>query len=1080
MMTENLSRVVFGLGLTLVFAGCQVADWFSESNAPRGLTAEYRENPCGIDVAAPRLGWKLAPGRDVAQAAYRVVVASTREKLARDEGDLWDSGRVESARNVGVAYAGAPLATSRRAFWKVKTWSAAGEESAWSTPAEWTMGVMRPADWTAKWIGPAACTRPDEDFGAAQWITAPVNKKGMVLLEYSFDFDGAKPGEFVEMVHAGVSQHDINVNGRPFNRWSGHIHDWRYLRFRDMTPWLVKGRNKIEVRVFPDKPCGAKEPIDPIRHHAPKGVRAFLAKIILPDGRTLVTGKEGWTSPDGAVAELGSVRAPAWGKDMVLRAENASPAFAKSFTIKKPVASAVLHVTGVGFYEASLNGGKIGEKVLDPSPTAFDHRVLYSTYRLDQSLRQGENELRILVGHGWYDMRAVATWNFETSPWRDFPRCIAQLEVVYADGTREVIATDRSWRQVKSPLGHDDVFEGEVIGAWNPRMPDLEKTVVRAEEVPAPRGRLVSEAQPGAQIMRTFRAKRVQPVGEGAYVIDFGENVAGWARLTLRGQRKGDVVSIRYDERVNEDGTPAAASVRDGLNDFEFSNELKAAGPGLECRKIDVHFRYTASQRACAVDAAFQTDRFICAGAAVETYEPRFAYNGFRYAVVKGLRRALRPEDAVACVIHTAFPTIGSFACSDETFNTLMKMGDGAYRSNFTDGVPTDCPHREKNGWTGDASIASELAQYLYENTAGYEKWLRDILDAQLADGNIPGIVPTSGWGYHWGNGPAWDSALPVVAWNLWIFRGDRRILDEVYPALVKYLDYTGKKAAANGLVWHGLGDWVPVNRAHMPSTELTSSCYYHQALVIAGRIAALKGLKDDAAKYAQLAARTREGINKKFYKGDGVYDNGGQTAQAFPLAFGIVPEAERAKVEAKLVEAVTRTDCHVDMGLLGTKHVFRALSRAGRTDLAFKMITNPTKPSPVEWIQKGGTTLWEDWGDGSSRNHIMFGDFVGWAYQYLAGIRPIEAEGSCSAVTIATKPAFAEIVLAPQPIAALDWARARVDGPNGEIASAWKRTEKGIVYSFVVPPNTMATICLPGESPKRVGSGSYEYTVKR
>ena len=1068
----------FSLASSLVFAGCQAASSSCESNGPRGLTAEYRENPCGIDAAVPRLGWKMGQGlgqdvKDVAQVAYRVLVASSVEELARDEGDLWDSGKVADSRNVGIEYHGRPLGTSQRVFWKVKTWCSAGKESDWSAPAEWTMGVMKPTDWVAKWIGPAACTRPDEDFGTAQWITAPTDAKGVAMLTYSFDFDGVRPGEFVEMVHAGVSQHEIDVNGRNFNKWSGHVHDWRYLRFRDMTPWLVKGRNTVVVRLFADKPRTSTDPVDPIRLHAPKDARAFLAKIILPNGKTLVTDAKNWSSPNGAVSALGAVRTPSWGKDMILRAENASPAFAKSFTVKKPVASAVLHVTGVGFYEASLNGAKIGRKVLDPSPTMFDHRVLYSTYRLDGDLKPGANELKILVGHGWYDMRAVATWNFETSPWRDFPRCIAQLEITYQDGTKDLVTTDRTWRQVKSPIGHDDIFEGEVIGAWNPRMPDLEKTVVMAEEVPAPGKALVCEAQPGAEVMRTIPAKTVHAVGDGVYVIDFGENLAGWSRLTFRGQQRGDVVSIRYDERVGDDFSPAYESVRDGLHEAP-KGSINDLYTGRAIRRVDAHFRYTASQRACAVDAAFQTDRFVCSGAASETYEPRFAYNGFRYVVVKGLRTAPAVSDAVACVIHTAFPTIGSFACSDATFNALMTMGEKAYRCNFADGIPTDCPHREKNGWTGDASIASELAQYLFENTAGYEKWLRDLMDTQLADGNVCCIVPTSGWGYHWGNGPAWDSALPVIAWNLWTFRGDRRILDEVYPALVKYLAYTATRADANGLVKHGLGDWVPVDRKHMPSTELTSSCYYYQAQRIAAEIATLKGQASEAAKLNAGAAKTRAGINGKYYKGEGVYDNGGQTAQAFPLAYGIVDEAERTKVEAKLVAAVEKADCHVDMGLLGTKHVFRALSRMGRTDLAYRMLTNPTKPSPVEWFQKGGTTLWEDWGDGASRNHIMFGDFVGWAYQYLAGIRPAEAVGSTSAVTLAQKPAFGDVVLAPQPIGALSWARASVDGPNGKICSSWKRDGDSIIYDFTVPPNTTAKICLPGETPKSVGSGRH------
>ncbi|MGN0851960.1 MAG: family 78 glycoside hydrolase catalytic domain [Kiritimatiellia bacterium] len=1080
-MKKTFSSGLAAVAVMALAAGGRLYGEPAAPAAPCALTVELLPNPCGVDAAAPRLAWKqgrerAGARRDVSQSAYRVLVASTPERLARDEGDLWDSGKVASSQSIDVRYAGKPLASSQRVHWKVRTWCQAGQASAWSRPQTFVTGLMRPADWRAKWIGPAACTRPDEDFGAAQWITAPADGRGVATLEYAFDFAGAKPGEYVEMVHAGVSQHEIDVNGKPFNKWSGHVHDWRFLRFRDMTPWLVKGRNRIVVRLFADKPRGAGDPVDPIRQHAPKDARAFLAKIVLPDGRTLVTGTSGWTSPGGAVTALGGVRAPAWGADMVLRAENASPAFAKTFAVAKPLASAILHVTGVGFYEAWLNGRKIGDKVLDPSPTVFDRRVLYSTYDLGRDVAQGPNELKILVGHGWYDMRAVATWNFETAPWRNFPRAIAQLELVYADGTKETVVTDGSWRQVKSPLGHDDIFEGEVLGGWNPRMPDLEKTVVRAEEVPAPGKLLTSEMHAPAKVMRTFPAQEVHALGNGTYVIDAGENVAGWIRLDLRGQRPGDVVSFRYDERVNDDFSPAAPSVHDGLRDFAFSNRQSAAGAGEERRKVDAHFRYTASHRACAVDAAFQTDRVVCSGAAVETYEPRFVYHGFRYVVVKGLARAPSREDVAVRVVHTAFPTIGSFACSDATFNALMRMGEKAYRGNFADGVPTDCPHREKNGWTGDASIASELAQYLFENTAAYEKWLRDIGDSQLENGNIPGIVPSSGWGYHWGNGPAWDSALPVVAWNLWIYRGDRRILDEVYPVLEKYLAYTASRADADGLVKHGLGDWVPVNRAHMPSTELTSSCYYFQALSIAAKVASLKGLDDAAARYAARAETVKRAINRKFYKGGGVYDNGYQSAQAFPLAYGIVPAGELDQVAARLVAAVDAAGGHVDVGLLGSKHVFRALSRIGRSDLAFRMLTNPTAPSPVEWLQKGGTTLWEDWNDGSSRNHIMFGDFVGWAYQYLAGIRLAEAEGSTSAVTVPTAPAFKELVIAPQVVPGLTWVRARVDGPYGEIVSSWRLQGGAFTLNVTVPPNASAKVRLPDGSERRVGSGDYAF----
>ncbi|MBQ8111814.1 MAG: family 78 glycoside hydrolase catalytic domain, partial [Kiritimatiellae bacterium] len=761
---------------------------------PRGLVVERLENPCGVDSPAPRFSWKMTAEKgekDVVQSAYRVLVASSKEKLAADSGDLWDSGKVEGAQSIDVAYAGKPLASSRRYWWKVRTWNGAGAESAWSAPAEWVTGILQPDGWKAKWIGPDASTRPDADMAGARWITAKPNARGDVELRFDFDFAGAKPGEYVELLHAASARHEIDVNGKEFHRHFGHVDRWNHLRFRDMTPWLKPGKNTMTVRV----------------KKGAKGVpQAFICTLRFPDGRRIVT--------DGTHGDdLGGLRDTPYGKELVTREEIASPAFEKKFTVSRPVASAILHVTGVGFYEASLNGRKIGDKVLDPSPTAYDRHVLYSTYDLGGALKQGVNTLKVLVGHGWYDVRSIAVWNFDVAPWRDFPRMIAQLEIAYADGSRETVVSDGSWRQVESPVGYDCIREGEVIGAHNPAQPDFAAREIRAAEVPAPKGALVAENCPGAKVMRTIAPKAIHAFPDGTYVVEFPENFAGWVRMDVRGQKKGDVLAIRYDERVNRDFSPASV------------------------RRIDCHFRYTASQAVCAAGAKFQTDRFVSSGADVERYEPRFTYNGFQYVVLSGLRAAPRKEDITGCVVHTDFPAIGSFECSDETFNTLMKMGDRAYRSNFADGYPTDCPHREKNGWTGDASIASELAQYCYENTAAYEKWLRDIMDTQLANGDICCIVPTSGWGFRWGNGPAWDSALPVVAWNLWCYRGDRRALDAVYPALKRYVDYTSTLAKGN-LVRHGLGDWIPVERRHMPSTELTSSCYYRQAAAILSRIA--------------------------------------------------------------------------------------------------------------------------------------------------------------------------------------------------------------------------------------------------
>ena len=310
------------------------------------------------------------------------------------------------------------------------------------------------------------------------------------------------------------------------------------------------------------------------------------------------------------------------------------------------------------------------------------------------------------------------------------------------------------------------------------------------------------------------------------------------------------------------------------------------------------------------------------------------------------------------------------------------------------------------------------------------------------------------------------------------IFSAPPPILASVSPSAAAATSFPATKASGN-LVKHGLGDWIPVDRQHMPSTELTSSCYYRQAAAILSRIAAIRGEAGEAARYGKLADDIKAAINAKYYKGGGVYDNGRQTAQAFPLAFGVVPESERAAVAAKLAEAVEATGGHVDMGLLGTKHVFRALSRIGRTDLAFKMLTNPTRPSPTEWMQKGGTTLWEDWGDGASRNHIMFGDFMAWAYQFLGGIQLPETPDSCAAFPDVAATAFKEVVIAPQFIDALAWAKASVDGPYGTVATAWRRDGADVNLEVTVPPNTTAIVRLPGQTERRVGSGTHAFAVR-
>jgi len=875
---------------------------------PEGLTVEYRTDPVGLDAAKPRLSWKMATAlgaKNERQTAYRVLAASSAEALAADRGDLWDSGKVPGEQSLNVDWAGKALASSRRVFWKVKTWDAAGHESEWSLPAKWTQGLMEP--WKAKWIG-------------------------------------------------------------------------------------------------------------------------FKA--------------------------------------------NPQPAFEKTFAVKKGLVRATLHVTGVGYYVAFLNGTRVGDKVLDPAPTSYDRRVLYSTYELEGRLREGENTLKAILGRGWYDVPVDKTWNFDEAPWRARPALIAQLELEYADGTRETVVTDGSWKTCANPVAYDSLREAEVVGEAGAK-PTLGAT---AEVVSGPKGRLSAEAQPGSRITERMQATKIDRFGE-TWVVTFPENVAGWVRLKLRGQKKGDVVTIRYDERIEPDGRPAKA------------------------RKIDIYGKVSAKENPLP-GRGFQTDSYVCTGAAEETYEPQFNYNGFQYAVIEGVRGKVRFADIEAKVVRTDFAETGRFACSDETLNRLMAAADRSYKGNFANGFPTDCPHREKNGWTGDAAMASEFAQYLYENTAAYEKWLRDICDAMTPEGKIPGIVPAGVWGGvrgDWSYGPIWDSALLVIAWNLWVYRGDRRILDEVWPALVKNLAYTASRADKDNLVQHGLGDWVPVDKKHMPSLRYTSSAYYYLAQRIAARIAEIKGLKDEAARFAAGAEKTKKGIFRTMRSRDQLkYDNGRQTAQAIALSMRFMPELDVDVVGDAFVQSILDSGTRLDVGIAGAKHLFRALSSAGYDDLALELLLKRTGKSYADWMAAGSTTLWEDFDDGFSRNHVMYGDFAAWAHQYLAGVRasgfrspergPVKIgswtfaaevwENGTPAMPDPEEPAFKRFLIAPRTPKNLSFVRAETETPYGTVRSAWRRTEGKIRYDFTIPPNTTARVTLPGGDPNGKIYGSGDWTV--
>jgi alpha-L-rhamnosidase len=683
--------------------------------------------------------------------------------------------------------------------------------------------------------------------------------------------------------------------------------------------------------------------------------------------------------------------------------------------VTKKIQQARLYISGVGYNVLCLNGQRIGDRLLDPAFTRYDKTVLYSTYDVTGNIRTGENVLGVVLGNGWYNMFTKDVWGYDHAPWRGEPVLLAQLEIIFEDGSHQTIVSDQSWKVAPGPIVFNSIRQGESYDAtketkgWDrPGFDD--RQWYQPEEVNGPGGILKSQMIPPVRATERIVPKTIAQPQPGVYVFDLGKNIAGFAELKIKAPA-GTPVTLRYAERLSSDGR-------------------------VDQQDIAQH----------VAGKVVQTDKYICKGDGVEKWCPSFVYHGFQYVEVSGLPESPTKEALTGVLVHTAMEPAGSFECSNQLFNSIQQAALNSYRSNFM-GYPTDCPQREKNGWTGDAHLAAEMGLYNFKGQNAYTKWLQDIADEQRPTGELSAIVPTAGWGYFWGNGPAWDNAMVLIPWYLYQYCGDQQILQKMYPHIKRYVDYLGTRAE-NHIVKIGLGDWAPAKTK--TSADITSTAYYYVDAVLLARIAELFGNTADREKYAALANQIREAFNKQFYHGKGVYDLGSQTALACAIYQGLSADHLDETV-ASLVAAVKNNDDHLDCGMLGAKYLLHALSDHGRSDVAYKIVNQHTFPGWGNWIEQGATTLWEQWNGTESRNHIMFGDVSAWFYKNLAGIAPADGQ-----------PGFKQIVFQPYFAPELTWAKANHQSMYGDIAASWVRKGNAITYTITVPCNTTGEIVLP------------------
>lgn len=722
-----------------------------------------------------------------------------------------------------------------------------------------------------------------------------------------------------------------------------------------------------------------------------------------------------------------------------------APYFRKVFQTKKKIKSARAYLVAAGLFELYLNGEKIGNHRLDPLYTRFDRKNFYLTFDVTKYLQEGKNAIGVLLGNGWFNHQSIATWNFHEAAWRNRPAFCMDLRITYDDGTVEVIPSDRDWKTSGGALVFNSIYTAEHYDArleqkgWNTvNFDDSKWKGVRFRQ--APSNQIVSQQVQPIRAVEEIKPQKVTQLNDTTYVFDFARNMSGTSRIKVAGEA-GTVIRLKHGERLYENGH-------------------------VDLSNIDVYY-YPKDN-----SDPFQTDILTLSGEGEDDFMARFNYKGFRYVEVTTSKPLKLDENNLkAYFIHSDVTQRGAIKTSSPLIDRMCWATNNAYLSNLM-GYPTDCPQREKNGWTGDGHLAIETALYNYDGITVYEKWLGDHRDEQQPNGVLPDIIPTHGWGYGTDNGLDWTSTIAIIPWNLYMFYGDSKPLADNYENIKAYVNYVDR-IAPNGLTTWGRGDWVPVKSKS--NKELTSSVYFYVDATILSKTAKLFGKEDDYQHYKALAEKIKQAINAKYLnKETGIYANGSQTELSVPLMWGVVPEDCKEKVVKNLAEKVKQAGFHLDVGVLGAKAILNALSRNGEFETAYKVAVQDTYPSWGWWIVNGATTLLENWDLKATRdisdNHMMFGEIGGWFYKGIGGIYPDEL-----------KPGFKHIRLEPNFPTELTHFEAKHDSPQGEIVSSWKRKGKRLTYTVKVPANSTATLSFPSnvKDARTIGLEAGEYTFE-
>jgi hypothetical protein len=890
----SLANLFFVTPALLVQAQNQPATTAVTTSAfvPDRLRCEYRIDPLGVDSAKPRLDWIEKAGdsaaRGLSQTAYQILVASSPDVLGKDVGDLWDSGKTASSQMSQIAYGGKLLVSNQPCWWKVRVWDEAGNASAWSPAAQWTMGVLNDADWAkAKWIGaPSDGTKPD--------LLGPLAKYETVLLR-------------------------------------------------------------------------------------------------------------------------------------------------REFTVKPGLRRAVVNVCGLGQYEMTLDGAKVGNDLLTPGWTQYEKTCLYDTYDITASMQPGPHAVGLFLGNGMYLIHKGRFASNTNATIDNGPvQAIALIRLEYADGSVENVVTDGQWHCASGPITVSSGYGGEdynaqlEVAGWNhPGFND--GAWDKPQVLNGPGGTLkgLSCAGPRIRAFQNLTPVSQKEIKPGTTVYDLGQNASIMLRLKVSGPA-GSTLRVIPGEVLNRDGTA--------------STGIYGHAP--------IWWQYTLK------------------GAGDESYFSKFFYVGARYLQVEmtpapGSSDLPKVESIEGVVIHADSPAIGQFSCSNDLFNRTFTLVRWAQQNNMTS-LMTDCPTREKRGWLEQDHLNGPALRYNWDMAQLFTKVANDMKDAQRPGGLVPSTCPD--YRHQLGgfaDSPEWGSACVLVPWQQYEFDGDTEILSRSYDMMQKYQAYLSTRAK-DGIVSYGLGDWFAIG-AKTP-VALTATAFYYEDTFLLSKIAAILGRQDDATRYTQQADQIHATFNQALFHADtNQYGTdtklASQAGDSIPLVMGLADPASRSAVVDNIVKDVQEKG--LTAGDVGYRYLLRALADGGRSDVIYALNNQSDKPGYGYQLKLGKTSLTEGWNGSASQDHFMLGQINEWFYHDLAGIQDDPAG-----------PGFRKIIIKPAVVGDLTWVKASYDSISGKITSEWKRDGQTLTLHVVIPPNTSATICVPSADSQSVREGGRPVTA--